>query len=107
VASPLGTSPRAAHFALDNLATHFEAAPVLTTSIEDPDCARLRSAVLASDLQWQDEMERIPPLRGLGATLAFLFVTDRGVAVAHLGDCRAYQLRNSKIVRRTVRAPLG
>lgn len=61
----------------------------------------LREAVEAANKALRDRIIKEPKLDGMGTTVTALLINADGVAVAHVGDSRIYQLRNKKIHFRT------
>jgi PPM family protein phosphatase len=55
--------------------------------------AQLRRAVLEADARVMRAAQRQPELAGLGSTLTLALVVGRSVFIAHVGDSRAYLLR--------------
>ena len=46
-------------------------------------------------------MKHNPKLIGMGSTLVAILINEQSAMIAHLGDSRCYQVRNSKIIFRT------
>lgn len=72
------------------------------TKINDTNPAKvLQGAILkANEVIWQESNTNIS-LKGMGSTVAALFVTPEKAICTHLGDSRIYQLRKGKILHRS------
>ena len=62
---------------------------------------KLRHAVACSNREIHTSALNQPELRGMGTTLVAILVTDDRLALAHVGDSRAYLIRNRRIRRLT------
>ena len=62
---------------------------------------RLRAAVTAANREVLAEVRRDGSLAGMGATLVALLVDGNKGLIAHVGDSRAYRLRDEKLVQLT------
>jgi len=58
---------------------------------------KLRHAVACANRAIHEQAERNPKLRGMGTTLVALLVEQGRVALAHVGDSRAYRIRRGRI----------
>jgi PPM family protein phosphatase len=67
----------------------------------------LGSAVLAANSQLIERADGVPELAGMGSTLTALLWSGAHVAVAHIGDSRAYLLRGGRLRRITEDHVLG
>jgi serine/threonine protein phosphatase PrpC len=102
IASPLGASTQCAMFVLDAIAKWVEPRPTEPQStVEAPRCAALRSLILTAQSRWHEIVGVTEDLRGTGATLAAIIVSEGETIVAHLGDCHVYQLRDGRLLRQT------
>lgn len=101
VAGPIGRSSRAAAFALKETAERLANVDVTRSSLEPASCGRLRSAILGADALWAERVRANEQDRGLAAGFAGIVLSAGLAAVAHLGDCRAYQLRQRRFIRQT------
>ena len=68
---------------------------------ETPPSERLQRAVLLAGERILDTGEQDPAMRGLGTTCTALALAPEGSALVHLGDSRAYRLRDGQIARLT------
>ena len=64
--------------------------------------SRLEALVTQANQRIRDSAERDPKLRGMGTTLAMTLLCGTRVTVAHVGDSRAYRLREAALERLTV-----
>jgi protein phosphatase len=62
---------------------------------------KLRQAVACSNREIFEQAQRKPELTGMGTTLVALLATTDRVALAHVGDSRAYLIRGGQIRRLT------
>jgi len=62
---------------------------------------RLREAIKAANEQVLAEVEKDEELAGMGATLVALLVDGSSCLVAHVGDSRAYRLREGRLEQLT------
>ncbi len=62
---------------------------------------RLRFAFGRANREVYVESERDPSKRGMGTTLTALWFSDDSVLVGHVGDSRAYRLRDGRLMRAT------
>jgi protein phosphatase len=62
---------------------------------------RLITGIKLSNLRIFQTAKENPNQRGMGTTLAALFVVEDGVYVAHVGDSRVYRIREGKLVQLT------
>ena len=62
---------------------------------------KLRQAVACANREIFEEAERKPELTGMGTTLVALYASADRMALAHVGDSRAYLLRAGQIRRLT------
>jgi serine/threonine protein phosphatase PrpC len=69
-------------------------------AITDPEAA-LRTAAEAADTSIRDTIARDAALAGMSTTLTAILATDDRVTLAHIGDSRAYLLRNGVITQLT------
>jgi protein phosphatase len=58
---------------------------------------KLRHAVACSNREIHSAALRSPDLQGMGTTLVAVLFTDERLALAHVGDSRAYLIRNGRI----------
>jgi serine/threonine protein phosphatase PrpC len=101
VAGPMGRSSKAAEFALNKTAACLANTDLSASSLEPASCSRFRSAVLAADTLWAEQVRASDHDRGLAAGFAGILLSAGFAAVAHLGDCRVYQLRQRGFIRQT------
>lgn len=62
---------------------------------------RLITGIKLANLRIHEAAQREPRLRGMGTTIVSILVVDDGVLIAHVGDSRAYRLRQGKIEQLT------
>jgi protein phosphatase len=62
---------------------------------------RLITSVKLANLRIFEHAQRDPKLRGMGTTLVAILIVDDGVLIAHVGDSRAYRLRDGKLEQLT------
>jgi len=62
---------------------------------------RLITSVKLANLRIYENAQRDPKLRGMGTTLVGILVIDEGVLIAHVGDSRAYRLRDGQMEQLT------
>lgn len=62
-----------------------------------PPAEKLRCAVDAANREVQEAVRRKPELAGMGTTLVALLIQDGRAALAHVGDSRAYRVRDGRI----------
>jgi len=58
---------------------------------------KLRHAVACANREIHNAAMREPELRGMGTTLVAVLLSDERLALAHVGDSRAYLVRNGRI----------
>ncbi|MBT8225589.1 MAG: serine/threonine-protein phosphatase [Dactylosporangium sp.] len=61
----------------------------------------IRSAVERANLRLRDAVDAEPARRGMGTTLTALLLTGSDLIMVHIGDSRAYLLRNGDLVQIT------
>jgi PPM family protein phosphatase len=101
IACPLGVGVDAAKFALERMSTLRAEEVAPAGNVEHPRVAALRRSILEADAAWRESCRADAALDGTGATLAALSLADARAIVAHLGDCRVYQLRGWRVIRET------
>jgi protein phosphatase len=69
--------------------------------IDDDALRALRQAVRQASLRLRERATREPYLRGMGTTLTVMLWNDPQVAFAHIGDSRAYLLRDGTLYQLT------
>jgi PPM family protein phosphatase len=62
---------------------------------------RLKSAVAQANFQIFQAAQKNPEQRGMGATITALWLKDTLLSIAHVGDSRAYLLRNGNLQQLT------
>ncbi len=62
---------------------------------------RLITSVKLANLRIFETAQRDAKLRGMGTTMVAILVVDDGVLVAHVGDSRAYRLRDGQLAQLT------
>lgn len=62
---------------------------------------RLITSVKLANLRIFEAAQRDPKLRGMGTTLVGILVVDDGVLIAHVGDSRAYRVRDGQMEQLT------
>ena len=62
---------------------------------------RLITSIKLSNLRIFENAQRDAKLRGMGTTLVAMLVVDDGVLIAHVGDSRAYRVRDGKLTQLT------
>jgi serine/threonine protein phosphatase PrpC len=65
------------------------------------DTKRLQNAVSQANFKIYDSAQKNPEQRGMGATLTAAWVNGSKLSVAHVGDSRAYLLRNGALQQLT------
>lgn len=50
----------------------------------------------------QEQASAVPALRDMGTTLTVLLFREQDLVIGHVGDCRAYRLRDSRLVQLTL-----
>ena len=68
---------------------------------EEHPADRLRQAVESANSELLATADRFPELRGMGTTLVALLVLEDSATLAHVGDSRAYLLRDGSIQQLT------
>lgn len=102
IASPLGSSVRCSLFFLQALARSPEPeATQRRTVVEDLEAASLRRVILQAQNAWAEVVRDERSLEGSGATAAVVKLAAGYAVVGHLGDCRVYQVRSGRLLRRT------
>ena len=61
----------------------------------------LAGALRTANTELREAMQRQPELQGMGTTVTALFRTGNKIAVAHIGDSRAYLLRDGALTQIT------
>jgi serine/threonine protein phosphatase PrpC len=74
--------------------------PLDTDQIADPESA-LKSAANDADVSIRQTVAEHSALAGMGTTLTAMLATDDQVALAHIGDSRAYRLRGNALEQLT------
>jgi serine/threonine protein phosphatase PrpC len=62
---------------------------------------RLKNAVAQANFQIFQSAQKNPEQRGMGATITVLWLKDALLSIAHVGDSRAYLLRNGNLQQLT------
>jgi protein phosphatase len=62
---------------------------------------RLKNAVAQANFQIYQSAQKNPEQRGMGATITTLWLKDTLLSIAHVGDSRAYLLRNGNLQQLT------
>jgi len=62
---------------------------------------RLKNAVAQANFQIFQSAQKNPEQRGMGATITTLWLKDTLMSIAHVGDSRAYLLRNGNLQQLT------
>ena len=62
---------------------------------------RLKNAVAQANFQIFQSAQKNPEQRGMGATITALWLKDTLLSIAHVGDSRAYLLRNGNLQQLT------
>ncbi|MEP7193637.1 MAG: PP2C family serine/threonine-protein phosphatase [Actinomycetota bacterium] len=62
---------------------------------------RLAGALRAANTELREAMQRQPELQGMGTTVTALLRTGNKIALAHIGDSRAYLLRDGALTQIT------
>jgi serine/threonine protein phosphatase PrpC len=101
IACPLGVGTEAATFALERIGAVQTNNTAPAGNVEHPRVAALRRSIIGADAAWRAISRADAALDGSGATLAILSLVDAQAVVAHLGDCRVYQLRDGHVIRET------
>ncbi|MEO0325100.1 MAG: Stp1/IreP family PP2C-type Ser/Thr phosphatase [Myxococcota bacterium] len=58
---------------------------------------RLITSIKLANLRIYESAQRESKLRGMGTTVVGILIVDDGVLIAHVGDSRAYRLRDGKL----------
>ena len=61
----------------------------------------LAAALRTANSELREAVQRLPELRGMGTTVTALLRTGNKMAVAHIGDSRAYLLRDGTLTQIT------
>jgi protein phosphatase len=92
----------AAQRVVELLPGRLQAAVSESDDLADPaTIGRVTAAVAQLSRQIRQEGERWPHTTGMGATLVLAIVRDERALVVHLGDSRAYLLRDGQLIRLT------
>jgi protein phosphatase len=78
-----------------------ELAPLDDESLGADALERLRAGVMAAHRELLDRVHEEPQLTGMGTTVTALLRTGSRLALAHIGDSRAYLLRESELIQIT------
>jgi len=62
---------------------------------------RLQNAVIQANLKIYESAQKNPEQRGMGATLTAAWINGAKLSIAHVGDSRAYLLRNGALQQLT------
>jgi PPM family protein phosphatase len=73
----------------------------LAVAVRDAPVARLDAAVAAANASLGHVVSARPELAGMATTLTAVALTGGGVVVAHIGDSRAYLLRDGRLEQLT------
>ena len=68
---------------------------------QTPRLTAMKMAVSRANDAMEEQMAKVPALRGMGSTVVALLISEQSAVVAHLGDSRCYQLRGKKVKFRT------
>jgi PPM family protein phosphatase len=71
-----------------------------TDPVTDPQAA-LRAAAERADAALRETVNRDPALDGMSTTLTAILATDDALTLAHIGDSRAYRLRDGALTQLT------
>jgi len=101
-----GNGEVASRVAAEAMARHLRESTPAVEAPPDGDSSsrnadRLRAAVRAANREVLAEVEKDATLAGMGATLVALLIEDDTALVAHVGDSRAYRLREGELEQLT------
>ncbi len=107
VADGVGSSEfghEAANLTISSIVTHF-ASPIRLersdVSLEDDIDEQFARMIVASHEQLEQAVARNPQMKGMATTLTLAFVLGIRAWIAHVGDSRAYLVRDGKSVQLT------
>jgi PPM family protein phosphatase len=100
IASQIATEEIVAHCRDANADANF---PFVGDRVKDisETSNRLVSAIRRANQEIRDAAEKSPENAGMGATVVAVWVRGERVSLAHIGDSRAYRLRNSSLEQLT------
>lgn len=107
VADGIGSSAyghEAASIAIDAIIRHFASPLNLSrndVSLEDDIVEQFASMIIASHRKLEEAVASNPEMKGMATTLTLAFVLGTRAWIAHVGDSRAYLLRNREVLRLT------
>jgi protein phosphatase len=87
----------ASHLACESFAEYFEQNHITISSEQE-----ILSAFAYVQQQFDEYILKEPSAKGFGTTLVLLHTHQNGLTVAHCGDSRFYQIRENKIIFKTV-----
>lgn len=90
----------ASRIAITTVEDHFKSELAKRPSIERPDLV-MRDAILDAGTKICQKAIEDPSLRGMGTTTVVLYFVGEKAFIGHVGDSRAYHIRNHKIERLT------
>lgn len=67
----------------------------------EPTAGFIRKAIQYTETRFDDYVAAHPEAAGMATTLTMVYIGDKGITVAHVGDSRVYQFRGSGIRFRT------
>lgn len=67
----------------------------------DIDTAIINKALQYTEVNFDEYVRNHPEASGMGTTLALLFLGNKGITVAHIGDSRIYHFRKGTILHQT------
>lgn len=88
---------RASETAVETLREHYGATPAAGAAAAD----RLREAVVRANRRIFETAASDESLHGMGTTLVALLVDEDRATIAHVGDSRAYRLRDGRVEQLT------
>ncbi|MDL2255217.1 protein phosphatase 2C domain-containing protein [Parabacteroides sp. OttesenSCG-928-K15] len=68
---------------------------------EDPTKEFIQKAIQYTEARFDDYVTRHPEAKGMATTLTLLYIGQKGVTIAHIGDSRIYHFRDEKILYQT------
>lgn len=101
VASPFGRCSVATRFVLETLAAQFEALAPIPQTVEEPDAALFREAILATEERWRARARDDASLQHLVVAFAGILLREYHTVVAHLGYCRVHLIRSGQVLGQT------
>ncbi len=70
-------------------------------SEREMDAETISKALQFTEVHFREYVKNNPSASGMATTLAMVYIGNKGVVVAHIGDSRIYQFRKGKILHQT------